>query len=245
MVTFDAARGGRWTSLTMGGREWLWHRPDDARHRVGPGAGFVDAGGVEECIPTIRGLPDHGDAWSRPWTALSAATAVLDTGEFRLTRMFTTSGDALIASYRLEAEPGWRFLWAAHALLDVSQAARLEAPDGTVTRVDGGGDQKWPTPLADLGPDDGTATGAILLDCPRVTVTDGERLRFHLEASGLPVSTALWRNLRGWPALRPYRSIGVEPMVGRVWDLAEAGPGDAAIVPAGGVCTWQLTVSAA
>lgn len=245
MVTFDAAHGGRWTSLNLAGREWLWHRPADGRATVTPGSAFVDAGGVEECIPTVRGLPDHGDAWSRPWTALSAATAVLDTGEFQLVRMFTVADGALIAAYRLEAAPGWRFLWAAHALLQVSESALLEAPDGTETRIDGGAVAAWPTPLAKLGPDDGSATGAILIDCPRVTVADGERLTFALDAPGQPVSTALWRNLRGWPAQDPYRSIGVEPMVGRVWDLAEAGPGDAAVVPADGVCTWQLTVRAA
>ena len=46
------------------------------------------------------------------------------------------------------------------------------------------------------------------------------------------------------PAAAPYRSIGVEPMLGRVFDRSEAGPGDAAIVPASGACEWRLTVSA-
>jgi hypothetical protein len=41
----------------------------------------------------------------------------------------------------------------------------------------------------------------------------------------------------------PYRSIGIEPMVGRVFNLANAGPGDAAVVPPSGVCSWRLTVS--
>nr|WP_296071429.1 hypothetical protein [uncultured Actinoplanes sp.] len=244
-VTFDAALGGRWTSLSAGGREWLWHRPTASRDTVVPGAPFVDAGGVEECLPTIRGVPDHGDLWSRPWTALSAAGAVVDTGALRLTRTFTTTGAGeLQALYRLEAEPGHRFLWAAHALLDVSQDAVLTARPGTETRIDGSPAGTWPAGLARLGPDDGTATGAILIDCPAATVADGQRLTFHLEAPGQPVSTALWRNLRGWPADDPYRSIGVEPMLGRVWDLATAGPGDAAVVPASGVCEWRLTVSA-
>jgi hypothetical protein len=94
------------------------------------------------------------------------------------------------------------------------------------------------------GPDDGTATAAILTDCPQVTVRDGSSLTFSLTAPGQPVSVALWRNLRGWPADDPYRSIGVEPMLGRVFDLAEAGPDDAAVVPASGVLAWRLTVMA-
>lgn len=243
-ATFDTALGGRWTSLSAAGREWLWHRPAPARGSVRPGAAFVDAGGVEECIPTIRGVPDHGDAWSRPWKVVSPGTAVVETDSFRLSRSVNPSS-ALVLTYRLEAQPGWRFVWAAHALLDVSENAVLQAHPRTETRIDGAPNATWPTPLAKLGPDDGTATGAILLDCPTATVVDGERLTFFLDAPGQPVSTALWRNLRGWPAENPYRSIGVEPMLGRVWDLADAGPGDAAVVPASGTCEWRLTVTAA
>ena len=237
MVTasFDLAHGGRWTSLRAAGREWLWHRPDPLREGVRPGDPFVDAGGVEECVPTIRGVPDHGAAWSRPWTP-----AGVDCGEFRLSRTWT--GDT--AAYRLEAAPGFRFVWAAHALLGLSADATLEAPAGTETRIDGGAVEAWPTPLAALGPDDGTAVGAILVDCPTVTVADGERLTFTLEAPGQPVATALWRNLGGWPEPAPYRSIGVEPMLGRVFAPAGAGPGDAAVVPPGGVCAWRLRVTA-
>ncbi|MCM4077563.1 hypothetical protein [Paractinoplanes hotanensis] len=274
-ITTDPALGGRWTSLRTAGhagtaqpgssprtcstarRDWLWHRPDPARASVRPGDAFVDAGGLEECIPTIRGAPDHGDAWSRPWTVVSPTTSFVRCPDFTLRREITSSQ----ASYRLEAAAGWRFLWAAHALLDVSPDAVLLAPDGTETRVDGRPAAAWPVGLEQLGPDDGTAIGAILVDCPATTVADGERLTFTLEAPGQPISTALWRNLRGWPtephhpnvrgagagnslAVTPYRSIGVEPMLGRVFDLAEAGPGDAAVVPPSGVCEWTLTVTA-
>lgn len=37
--------------------------------------------------------------------------------------------------YELHADPGHRFLWAAHALLDVTPHARLAAPDATPTRL--------------------------------------------------------------------------------------------------------------
>ncbi|WP_181805409.1 hypothetical protein [Streptomyces shenzhenensis] len=55
---------------------------------------------------------------------------------------------------------------------------------------------------------------------------------------------ALWRNLGSFPESGPYRSIGVEPMLGRVFDLAEAEEGEAAVVPATGVPSWRLTVTA-
>jgi hypothetical protein len=100
-------------------------------------------------------------------------------------------------------------------------------------------------PFDRLGPDDGTALGAIVR-AAAVGVRDGGRtLRFALEAdAGQPVSIALWRNLGGFPEGAPYRSIGVEPMLGRVFDLAAAGPDEAARVPASGEVRWRLTVTA-
>ncbi|TQS44743.1 hypothetical protein [Cryptosporangium phraense] len=242
-VSVDPAHGGRWTSLVSGGREWLWSRPSPARFAVAPGDTFVDVGGVEECLPTVRGVPDHGDVWSRPWTALPGEARV-SAPDFALRRTIRTDGDAVHVGYTLRAAPGFRFVWAAHALLDVSASARLAAPAGTPTLVDGAGVVAWPAGGLDrLGPDDGTAVGAVLRDCPAVTVDDGERLSFTLHAPDQPVSVALWRNLGGWPEGDPYRSIGVEPMLGRVFDLAEAGPGDAAVVFGSGVARWMLTIS--
>lgn len=160
-----------------------------------------------------------------------------------------------MVDYRLTAEPGYRFLWAAHALLDLSEEARLGIADGTPTRFypDGGARWtpcSWPSPpgrtdrLDGLGPDDGTAVGAIV-HTRRVDVHDGTAtLRMTVEAEGQPVSVALWRNLGGFPEQRPYRSVGVEPMLGRVFDLAAARDGDAACVPRAGEVRWRLTVSA-
>ncbi|WP_432840501.1 hypothetical protein [Dactylosporangium sp. CA-092794] len=274
---WDAGHGGRWTSLSGGGREWLWHRPAPGRHTVRPGDPFVDAGGLEECLPTVRGRPDHGAVWSRPWRPDTPdhgdpAALVVETPGFVLRRHIEHRAGAVVADYRLSAPAGFRFVWAAHALLDLSPAARLDAPAGTRTRVypdaDPPADGPWPapagipldrpdpdppaegpwpapagTPLDRLGPDDGTAVGAILVGCARSTVVDGaDRLTFALECDGQPLSTALWRNLRGWPAPEPYRSIGVEPMLGAAFDVAEDAP--VAVVPAGGAVAWRLTLTA-
>jgi hypothetical protein len=254
-VVTDDRHGGRWTSLEGGGREWLWQGTATGRDRVGPGDAFVDAGGLEECVPTVRGTPDHGAAWSRPWRPAGPGTAVVQSPDFTLARQLSERSGAVVARYRLSADPGYRFIWAAHALLDLSPAARLLAPVGTRTRVyqesDAPVTHAWPAspglPLDRFGPDDGTALGAILVGCCDVRVQDGpDTLRLRLDCEGQPRSTALWRNLRGWPAPTPYRSIGVEPMLGAVFDLAQADPagGDAAVVPAGGQVDWQLTISA-
>ncbi|MFJ7969713.1 hypothetical protein [Streptomyces sp. NPDC096324] len=260
----DLGAGGRWTSLEAAGREWLWHRPDPARGTVRPGDAFVDAGGLEECVPTIRGVPDHGDAWSRAWRRVGTAH-VVECPDFVLQRRIRRTATALRAGYELRADAGYRFLWAAHALLDVTPAACLNAPAGTPTRLFPEAapllDRSWPSTarhltgpwpapcglrLDRLGPDDGTAVGAVLTSCDRVTVTDGpDTLAFALRAEApVPVSVALWRNLRGFPTTGAYRSIGVEPMIGSVFDLAEAGPADVAEVPADGRLRWELAITA-
>ncbi|MFI1094216.1 hypothetical protein [Streptomyces sp. NPDC020917] len=296
-VTTDPEYGGRWTSLTGGGREWLWSRDEPRRATARPGDQFADAGGLEECVPTISGSPDHGSVWALPWSAQEAAGAAtcsaeagaakptwaarrdrtgpgdavgsglglglkVRTGEFALSRTICVVDGAIVADYRLAAEPGFRFIWAAHGLLDLSDEAQLQAPVGTPTRIFREDRPRllspWPTrapylegpwpspagfPLNRLGPADGTAIAATI-STPSLAVEDGHhRLHFHLEAEGeQPISVALWRNLGGWPANHPYRSIGIEPMLGRVFVLDEAEPGDYAVVPSSGESGWRLTI---
>ncbi|MFJ8494464.1 hypothetical protein ACIRBZ_39905 [Streptomyces sp. NPDC094038] len=263
-VVTDLAHGGRWTSLRHGGREWLWRPESPERDGAAPGDAFVDAGGVEECVPTVRGTPDHGDAWSRPWTREGDGVGeTVRCDRFVLTRTLCATDDGVEAAYVLTAEPGFRFLWAAHALLDLSEEAVVRAREGAPTRLfpeaaplldrpwpDGAPwlEGSWPAPrglrLDRFGPDDGTAVGAVV-EGGRCCVHDGaDRLALAVEAEGQPCSVALWRNLGGFPAGRPYRSTGVEPMLGRVFDLADAGPYDAARVPASGEVRWRLTVTA-
>ena len=284
-VRIDAEHGGRWTSLRGGGREWLWHRDEPRRGQVSPGDAFADAGGFEECLPTVRGVPDHGDAWSRAWTATgdagidysadanhtAPAVHAVHCADFELTRSIDVRTGSVVAEYRLVAEPGFRFVWAGHALLDVSARARLRIDQGMKTRLfpeaapylrghwpDGAhwveGD--WPAPaglrLDTLGPNDGSAVGAVMFgtgtgatETAAAVVQDGpDRLRMTVEADGQPTSMALWRNLGGFPAEGPYRSIGVEPMLGRVYDLAHADDGECAVTPAAGEVRWRLTISA-
>ncbi|GAA1280341.1 hypothetical protein GCM10009609_50080 [Pseudonocardia aurantiaca] len=257
-VTTDLAHGGRWTSLRTSGREWLWRHPDDAvaaaRALVRPGNAFIDAGGVEECFPTLRGEPDHGDAWSRPWTEADGGQRVR-LGELHLTRRFQP-GAGVGVDYSVTGPPGTPVVHAVHALLDVSPAARLHAPgvgaahvlddpvEGAIAQV------PWPSGALDrLGPDDGTATAVVLPGCARAAVVDGADalvMSWRVTAAGAGTTTALllWRNLGGWPAGAPYRSIGVEPMAGSAADLAAPAPGRPATTDASGVLRWGLTLTA-
>lgn len=250
-LTTDEQHGGRWTSLRTERREWLWTNPDPAvivaRGGVEPSDPFVDAGGVEECVPTVRGVPDHGDAWSRAWSADPASVDLPDVG--RLTRTIRATADGVDLRYTLVGVPGTRFLHAVHALLDVGPTAHIEVPEVTSTVVLDPERRvvAWPSGLDRLGPDDGTATCALLSGCREVLVVDGDdALGFAWTAPGQDdlCSLMVWRNLRGWPTSAPYRSIGVEPMVGRAADLAGADPADAARIGPNGSHVWTLRVVA-
>lgn len=253
-VDVDAAHGGRIVSLRdPSGLEWLWSRPDSRRAHVRPSDSFVDGGGVEECLPTIGGEPDHGDAWSRPWTQAVSGDLVCETGAFRLARSLDV-GQRVVAAYTLEAEPGWRFIWAFHALLEPDVGLRVHTRPGParawpdhVQPVD----TSWPCSLgvdaSRLGPDDGTAMFTVLPDRTEATVVRGSHaLSLRLDVEDQPSAIGIWRNLGGypWDAQLKYRNFGLEPMIGHVFDLSQAQPAECGVVPATGQLHWTLTIEA-
>lgn len=259
----DLERGGRWTSLSTADREWLWTNPDPAtaaaRATIGRGPAvdappvvdappFVDAGGGEECWPTVRGVPDHGAVWSRAWAGRPADAEVGVTGLGSLRRRIG-AGDVVDVDYEITGAPGTGFLHAVHLLLDVGPDARLVLPGRPVmTVLDSDHPRRtWPDGLDRLGPDDGTAVCALVPDTSEVTVLDGDRalrLRWHSPDQPGQESLLLWRNLGGWPDPHPYRSIGIEPMLGRAVDRLDAAPDDLAVVGRSGLVRWTLQIEA-
>ena len=236
-VVTDPARGGRWTSLAAGGREWLWRRDEPRRASRVPGDPFADAGGLEECVPTVRGRPDHGDAWTRRWYPEPDPDPDLDpadgVGPGRATRRAAVhrgvpglparphdpdAGTAAVADYRLTAAPGYRFLWAAHALLDLSARARLAVEEGAPGRLYADGGARWilrspgrrRRASRSTGSGRTTARRSARSSTPReATVYDGPHtLTFALRPRASRCRSPLWRNLRGFPdaARRTARS---------------------------------------
>lgn len=260
-VIFEPEQGGRWTSLRGPlGREWLWRRELAEADRLAarPGDPFIDAGGLEECCPTIAGAFDHGDNWSQPWSDEGNGNFAVTGHGYRLSRRISIVASAIVSDYQLEAEEGLRFIWAGHSSLDLSEAAQIIAPEGHRTRVWPEHWRTWPNTEQIEGPwpapigvpldelrSDGTATFCMLLDLTSITARDGDaEIRFQLDAPGQPVAIALWRNLGAWPADTPYRSIAIEPAIGWHFDRDHVEPPEVGLVPACGEVTWRLTISA-
>lgn len=248
----DLSRGGRITSLrSPDGFEWLWTNPRVTRTSVKPGANFVDAGGAEECFPTIAGVPDHGDVWTREWHRLNASTAYCSTEHARLTRSIRLDEELIVMRYRVDAPPGYRFVWAFHALINPSYELLLRVAEGEAVLTWPSGYQKdparwtWPqvgtqARFDDMTRDDGTAEFALLLDRAELEVQIGARfLCLSIDAPGLQTSVGVWRNLRGyaWDGAAPYRSIGIEPMLGQ---NPNRDGGEGVVVPSDGYLEWTL-----
>ncbi len=256
-VGFDPQHGARIDSIAdSSGFEWLWSRPDPRRYLVHPGDAFVDVGGAEECFPTISGTPDHGEVWSQPWERREDVVRVT-TRSGELQRRMTVDGDRIEFRYTLTAAPGMQFVWALHALVRPDPGMRLSVPGQPIVRCWSDGDDRpavetrWPTPdigrdLEELpGDDDGTARFVAVSGCGELSLSapDGHRMRFRLDAPGQVHGIGIWRNLNGYPADdAPYRSFGIEPMLGTHHHLGHASPAEAAVVPAGGTAEWRVAI---
>ncbi len=233
---------GRWESLRSPDvREWLWSRPDSRRATALPGDTFVDIGGVEECFPTIsgnpaHGLPDHGALWTAEWVTQASPTRnrvvhTVSTGKSSLRRETRATSEGIAIDYELDAPAGTRFVWAWHALV-------TPLPGLTVTA---GGS---PEPLVVVGEDDGTAEFRCLPGVSDAVVGDANgELRLSLRCAEAPVSLGVWDNRGGysWDNTDPYRSLGVEPMLGQTADPAVE-PELAVTMPASNKLRWQLAL---
>ena len=139
-LAVDAADGGRITSLTAHGRQWL--APSLPRSAA---ESFVVAGtgGWDEVAPTVQAstlpdgavLRDHGDAWRTAWSVLAdtpaelAMAVDLPSVGVRLERRIRAAECGVRLDYRATSESAAPvpLLWCAHPLFDASGGARIVA----------------------------------------------------------------------------------------------------------------------
>ena len=256
-VQTDRALGGRWVSLRSDNREWLWTNPRDeivaARPGVDENSTFVDAGGGEECYPCVRAPYDHGLVWNRRWTDAGHGWEECEGDGYRLARRIDDSEGVVRVEYRADARTPREVLHATHLLLDLSEDAALEPvthgpllfwdprPDAEIEAL--GGEEAY---VRTIGQGEQSAVCYSITDCTALTVRDGDdALHFELSAArdDIPLGFVIWRNLNGWPT-PPYRSLGIEPAIGRDVELPGTIPGGTVAVAPGYPAEWTLTIRA-
>ena len=260
------AFGGRiWTLEDLERREqWIWQNPRVALQIPKTGEAYDDAwaGGWEELFPNDspdefdgRSLPDHGEWWSRSWTAdvledtpqRASVRLRLETRSMRAACEKIVSLDAgaksLRVRYRIEnREPtSLRFMLKQHLAAAVRPGDVLELPGGTVHPVDQAfstlikrGESPWkdmPLPPAGVHRE-----FVYVSDLPEgwagIKRVDGARLRMSFDRKVFP-HCWFFMDFGGW---RGYYTVVVEPCTNWPKDLNEAAvAGRCAELPPGGV----------
>ena len=123
------------------GRDWM--APGNRGCDAAEGAvyGGAQAGGWDECFPTVsandevdpawnRRLRDHGDLWGRPWQVHrdgNRIEATFSGGNFSFSRTITLVGSAVDVAYSVEnrGDRALPYLWSQHGVLAVGPRDRL------------------------------------------------------------------------------------------------------------------------
>ncbi|MEK7412390.1 MAG: hypothetical protein AAB263_03610 [Planctomycetota bacterium] len=248
--------GGKMSSLRCvpSGREWLWAPTAERRLHASPTPNdFLRSSliGADECIPTIaastvgdRSYPDHGEAWSRPWTIDRQAwsnegtivtTVLLPTSEARFTRTVSLDGEIVRLSYQahnLSSARPWQFIYSFHPLLAPQPGDVIVLP-AEVSRVHvenwDGAIAMWPQivpgaradhlDVSGITPATLKMTTADPLLEPTARVVNsvtGDQLRFDCDD---PLITALgiYINRAGWGG---HHHFAIEPTNARADALA-------------------------
>ena len=151
------AFGGKVSSLVdkADGHDLLFDYPAELPTRPRYDEPFDDGwcAGWDECFPAVArgryaghpydgiGVPDHGELWGLPTTAVPAKDGITCVWHglrfgYRLTRKLHLDGPSVVADYALVnlAPFEFRFVWSQHVLLSMTSPATLDAADGAPWR---------------------------------------------------------------------------------------------------------------
>jgi galactose mutarotase-like enzyme len=229
--------------------------------------------GWDECFPAIaKGpyvghpydgimVPDHGELWSLPTTAVPTKDGITSVWNglrfgYRLTRKLFLDGPTLHAEYTLINLGPFplRFVWALHALMDMSRPVQIELPPRPfkISPDEQENEQayRWPmangldlSRLTDLPPERSWKTFCSdpISGSLRLIYPDRSRsLRMAYESdSGLDAYWGIWINTGQW---MHHRHFAIEPTTGR-YDALDASIRDnsAGKVAGGGRCEWRVS----
>jgi hypothetical protein len=240
------------------GYEWMWRPPAGMklfRNLLGDDFATSPLVGWNECIPTIapcvwknRQLPDHGEAWSVPWSLDREAfqRGVLKTSvtfacsPFHFERRLELRRNEIHLHYRLDnlSDQPEEYLWAMHPLLPVRDGDQLELTAEIRKHLDG---LQWISSLsfvpdrpacakAYAGPLGGGHAGIL-------KTVSNDRLMFEWDTKANN-TLGLWLTRGGWQG---YHHVALEPTNGAPDPLDEAAKaGRCGLVPPQASQSWQV-----
>lgn len=240
------------------GRDWMWHPRSGLKlfsNRPGDDFSRSPLVGMDECLPTIapcvwrgRNLPDHGEAWSRPWQVDDDAWAagVLKTtvrmaiSPLEFDRTIELRENEVHLTYRLKnlSSVEEHYLWALHPLLRLEPGDQLELPACARSLASMG---NWNGPLESAAAE-GTCvkTFAHPLQESWAAVKNeasGNRLAFIWDAAENN-TLGLWLTRGGWHG---HHHFAIEPMNAADDSLAVAVAGNqGGRITGHGSVTWRI-----
>jgi hypothetical protein len=206
--------------------------------------------GWDECFPAVAAssyvghpyggvrVPDHGELWGLPTQVTPARDGITCTWHglrfgYRLSRTIHLEDATLTADYELEnlAPFEFRFVWAQHALMSMSEPVELLLPQGLAMQhshgadgeSDDGGAFEWPrisgdvdfSRVADLP---GQRAWKVFSREPveyEAVVrypSRGRRLRIEFDSPTVRAYWGIWINTGGWAGQKHF---AIEPTTGR------------------------------
>lgn len=237
--------------------------------------------GWDECFPAVAAgpyvghpynavnIPDHGELWGLPTVAVPCKDGITTVWNglrfgYRLTRKLSLDASSIEARYTLVnlAPFPFRFVWAQHALMAMSQPVQIELAAGMSMRLshDAEGrtlDQNFPWPRVKDG-EDFSRPGDLPAQrgwkifstdpiAAPATIRYPNRSRIlqiaYQSDDSIPAYWGVWIDNGGWAR---HHHFALEPTTGRFDQLDRAIKDDsAARVAASGQVGWTVTWSLA
>lgn len=235
-VRVEPNEGGAIVSLIAGDREWLvqgepWRSTPTASQpfvAVPPRGWDEMMPTIDECVVDGSVVPDHGEAWRRPWTGSADALSFRSPRGYTLSRTVTRTPRSVRLDYLVESVVDQPFLWAAHPLFAAGPGSHIDLAGytGEVLEVTSRGTRAVklsPELLAVDGLDDGQFRKIVLPSAARVhrasvVHADGSWLQLSWDGEVVPF-LAVYLERRTFTA---SECLAIEPMTGWYDSLADA-----------------------
>jgi hypothetical protein len=232
--------------------------------------------GWDECFPAVGpgpyplhpykgiGVPDHGELWSLPTTAIPTKDGITTEWQglrfgYRLWRNLQIDGPTIRAEYTLHnlAPFDFHFVWSMHALASLHVPVELRLPGGQYRLSHDADSQRIDAPFAwpklpsgdnlsipsDLPPKRGWKIFSVdPISAPAHIWYPSRKRSVTLEfssTSDLRAYWGVWLNSGGWSG---HRHFAVEPTMGRFDELDRSvKDGSAAKSPGSSRVNWQVS----